>query len=41
MIDLVTSRAPDGFDRLEDVVSHHELAAIATGYRRLTAGPTP
>lgn len=41
MIDLVTSRAPDGFDRLEDVVSHHELAAIASGYRRLTAGPTP
>ncbi|MGH3620723.1 MAG: hypothetical protein ACRDQ5_02910, partial [Sciscionella sp.] len=36
MIDLVTSRAPHGFDRISDVVTHHELEAIATGYNTIT-----
>jgi 2-polyprenyl-6-methoxyphenol hydroxylase-like FAD-dependent oxidoreductase len=41
MIDLVTSRAPHGFDRLEDVVTHDELHAIATGYHRITNAEDP
>jgi 2-polyprenyl-6-methoxyphenol hydroxylase-like FAD-dependent oxidoreductase len=32
---LVEDRAPDGFERLEDVISHQELAAIAERYKRL------
>ena len=32
VIDLVDSRAPDGFDRLEDVASEAELRAVVGGY---------
>jgi 2-polyprenyl-6-methoxyphenol hydroxylase-like FAD-dependent oxidoreductase len=32
---LVEDRAPDGFERLEDVISHAELAAIAERYKRV------
>jgi 5-methylphenazine-1-carboxylate 1-monooxygenase len=35
MIDLVAARAPDGFQRLEDVVSPGELEAIAGQYRKV------
>ncbi len=37
VVDVVSARAPDGFDRLEDVISREELAAIAGGYAQ-TAG---
>jgi 2-polyprenyl-6-methoxyphenol hydroxylase-like FAD-dependent oxidoreductase len=37
VIDLVNTRAPDGFDRLEDVASHEELEAVVRGYQK-TAG---
>ncbi|MCW3473509.1 flavin-dependent oxidoreductase [Limobrevibacterium gyesilva] len=37
VVDVVSARAPDGFDRLEDVISREELAAIAGGYA-VTAG---
>jgi hypothetical protein len=33
----VAERAPDGFDDIETVISHDELAAIADDYKR-TAG---
>jgi 5-methylphenazine-1-carboxylate 1-monooxygenase len=36
-VDVVAERAPDGFARLEDVISPEELAAIIGGYAR-TAG---
>jgi 2-polyprenyl-6-methoxyphenol hydroxylase-like FAD-dependent oxidoreductase len=32
VVDVVSERAPDGFARLEDVITHEELAAIASGY---------
>lgn len=32
VVDLVSARAPDGFARLEDVISPEELAAITGGY---------
>lgn len=32
VIDLVSERAPDGFDRIEDVASAEELRAIVSGY---------
>ena len=32
VLDEVSARAPNGFDRLEDVISRDELAAIAGGY---------
>ena len=32
MVDIVSARAPDGFARIEDVISREELAAIAGGY---------
>src|SRR5271166_2457631 len=32
VVDVVSARAPDGFARLEDVISRDELAAIAGGY---------
>jgi 5-methylphenazine-1-carboxylate 1-monooxygenase len=32
VLDVVSARAPNGFDRLEDVISRDELAAIAGGY---------
>ena len=31
---LVHERAPDGFERIEDVLSHQELAEIAAAYKR-------
>jgi 2-polyprenyl-6-methoxyphenol hydroxylase-like FAD-dependent oxidoreductase len=37
MVDVVSARAPDGFERLEDVITREELAAIAGGYAA-TAG---
>jgi 2-polyprenyl-6-methoxyphenol hydroxylase-like FAD-dependent oxidoreductase len=37
VVDEVSARAPDGFTRLEDVISQAELAAIAGGYA-VTAG---
>jgi 2-polyprenyl-6-methoxyphenol hydroxylase-like FAD-dependent oxidoreductase len=37
VVDEVSARAPNGFARLEDVISHEELAAIAGGYA-VTAG---
>jgi len=37
LVDVVSARAPDGFARLEDVISRDELAAIAGGYAA-TAG---
>ena len=35
VIDVVTQRAPDGFEKLEDVASQEELAAIVGGYSQL------
>jgi hypothetical protein len=37
VIDLVEQRAPDGFDRLEDVATRAELEAVVRGYQK-TAG---
>ena len=37
VVDVVSALAPDGFERLEDVISREELAAIAKGYAA-TAG---
>jgi 2-polyprenyl-6-methoxyphenol hydroxylase-like FAD-dependent oxidoreductase len=35
VVDEVSVRAPDGFARLEDVISHEALAAIAGGYAQM------
>lgn len=35
VIDLVEERAPDGFEKLEDVASHEELEAVVRGYASL------
>lgn len=35
VIDVVTERAPDGFDELDDVASPQELEAIVKGYSQL------
>lgn len=35
VVDVVDERAPDGFERLEDVISTEELAAIARGYAQV------
>jgi 2-polyprenyl-6-methoxyphenol hydroxylase-like FAD-dependent oxidoreductase len=35
VVDEVSARAPDGFARLEDVISRDELASIAGGYARM------
>jgi len=35
VIDIVAERAPDGFARLEDVVSQDELEGIARQYRKV------
>jgi 2-polyprenyl-6-methoxyphenol hydroxylase-like FAD-dependent oxidoreductase len=35
VMQLVESRAPDGFDRIEDVLSRDELEGAAAGYKRL------
>jgi 2-polyprenyl-6-methoxyphenol hydroxylase-like FAD-dependent oxidoreductase len=32
VVDVVSALAPDGFERLEDIISRDELAAIAAGY---------
>jgi 5-methylphenazine-1-carboxylate 1-monooxygenase len=32
VIDVIEERAPDGFDRIEDIASHDELTAIVRGY---------
>ena len=37
VVDVVSARAPNGFERLEDVISREELSAIAGGYA-ITAG---
>lgn len=37
VIDLVNQRAPDGFERLEDIAGHEELEAVVRGYQK-TAG---
>jgi hypothetical protein len=33
VLDMVSARAPDGFDRIEDVLSPAELAALRDAYR--------
>lgn len=35
VVDVVSERAPDGFDKLEDVIAIDELAAIARGYAQM------
>jgi len=40
VVDVVSARAPEGFARLEDVISREELAAIARGYAAM-AGFAP
>ena len=40
MIDGVERRAPDGFDRLEDVVDAAELEAVVSGYARAAGAST-
>ena len=35
VIDLAAERAPDGFARIEDVIPHEELLAIAGQYRKV------
>lgn len=37
-LDIVEQRAPDGFDRIEDVISAAELAEISRGYQRIAGG---
>ena len=44
VVDEVSARAPDGFARLEDVISRQELVAIAGGYAQMAgfaAGKQP
>jgi 5-methylphenazine-1-carboxylate 1-monooxygenase len=33
VLDMVTARAPDGFDRIEDVLTPAELTALKDAYR--------
>jgi 2-polyprenyl-6-methoxyphenol hydroxylase-like FAD-dependent oxidoreductase len=35
VVDVVSERAPDGFQRIEDVIAKDELAAIAKGYAQM------
>jgi 2-polyprenyl-6-methoxyphenol hydroxylase-like FAD-dependent oxidoreductase len=35
VIDIVAKRAPAGFERLDDVISHDELLTIAMQYRKV------
>jgi 5-methylphenazine-1-carboxylate 1-monooxygenase len=35
VIDLIASRAPDGFERIEDVATEAERAGIVRGYAQL------
>lgn len=39
-MEIVAERAPNGFERLEDVITHDELVAISDAYKR-TAGFDP
>lgn len=41
VIDLVESRAPDGFDDFDAIASRTELEAIVGSYQRITAGADP
>jgi 2-polyprenyl-6-methoxyphenol hydroxylase-like FAD-dependent oxidoreductase len=41
VVDVVSARAPDGFARIEDVISREELAAIAGGYANTAGFATP
>jgi 2-polyprenyl-6-methoxyphenol hydroxylase-like FAD-dependent oxidoreductase len=41
VVDVVSARAPDGFARIEDVISREELAAIAGGYASTAGFATP
>jgi 5-methylphenazine-1-carboxylate 1-monooxygenase len=33
VLDMVSARAPDGFDRIEDVLTPAEVAALRDAYR--------
>jgi 2-polyprenyl-6-methoxyphenol hydroxylase-like FAD-dependent oxidoreductase len=35
VVDVVSARAPEGFERIEDVIAPEELAAIARGYAQM------
>jgi 2-polyprenyl-6-methoxyphenol hydroxylase-like FAD-dependent oxidoreductase len=35
VVDVVSERAPNGFDKLEDIISQHELIAISKGYAKM------
>jgi 5-methylphenazine-1-carboxylate 1-monooxygenase len=35
VVDVVSERAPNGFDKLEDVISQEELTAISKGYAKM------
>jgi 2-polyprenyl-6-methoxyphenol hydroxylase-like FAD-dependent oxidoreductase len=35
VVDVVSERAPNGFDKLEDVISREELVAISKGYAKM------
>jgi 2-polyprenyl-6-methoxyphenol hydroxylase-like FAD-dependent oxidoreductase len=35
VVDVVSERAPNGFEKLEDVISQDELAAISKGYAKM------
>jgi 2-polyprenyl-6-methoxyphenol hydroxylase-like FAD-dependent oxidoreductase len=35
VVDVVSERAPNGFDRLEDIISREELIAISKGYAKM------
>jgi 2-polyprenyl-6-methoxyphenol hydroxylase-like FAD-dependent oxidoreductase len=41
VVDVVSARAPEGFARLEDVIAHEELAAIAGGYAAMAGFAAP
>ena len=41
VIDEVERRAPDGFDRLEDVIDAAELEAVVSGYAKATGARKP
>ena len=41
VLDLVAERAPDGFARLEDIITSAERATIVGGYARLTGSALP
>jgi 5-methylphenazine-1-carboxylate 1-monooxygenase len=41
VIDEVERRAPDGFDRLEDVIDAAELEAAVSGYAKATGARKP